>query len=246
MQRAGMKSFARARSMRFDWQKLVTPVTPKAVVADFQAKASELNTMQAKAQSVAQTVDPINWDEWKAKIQTPGVVEQMQKEYEALNFPVKNAMTPETEAKIAAIEADVLTAKKAAILGASELKETEKVIGTVNKVKAEGLDWSLEQWHAFIPGLEEQHKAEYENEDYLVPANQLKFDAVDWKQAGAEFVDGTDPDIGDVDEKIGDMCSQEEIDLVNEGKWSVARLFASKEERARISERTEKLLASAQ
>lgn len=239
-----MKSLARARSMRFEWQKLVTPLTPKAAVAEWQSRDGEISSKMMTAASISKTVEPIDWSYWSEAISTPGVVDELKAEYEALQFPTVNAYTAETNAKIAGIEEEILNAKKQAVLGADELKEVDKVIETINKLKTDGLTWSMEQWHAFLPGLEAQHKAEYEDENYLVSDDQLKSDSIDWSAAGKEFKEGLNPDLGPVPESVGDFNTSEEIALVKEGKWSVARVFASKEERAKIHERIEAKLAT--
>lgn len=244
MQRAGMRSFARARALRFDWQKLVTPATSKAAVAEYQRKASEVNQMTQQAGSIAPTVESIDWEHWKTQIEAPGVVEEMQKEYEALNFPNVEAMSSTNVEKIAGIEEDILAAKKAAVLGASELAETDKALAQVRTVQTEGMDWELDKWYSFMPGMKEQHLAEFEAEDYLITEGQRKLETVDWKAAGEEFKQGVDPDIGESEENVGDMNTAEELELVAQGKWSVARIFASRDERAKILDKTEKLLAS--
>lgn len=238
-----MKSVARTRAMRFEWQKLVTPLTPKATVAEWQAKDAEIQSMLAAARGTSLKVEPVDWAYWKTQISAPGVVEQMQKDYEALNFPTIDPYSPNNQAKLAGIQADVARAEKEAVHAANEVKEADKVIATVNKVKAEGLTWNLEQWQAFMPGLAEQHKAEFEDEDYIVSDETMKLESVDWKAAAKEYASGGNPDLGKADAKLGDMVLQEEVDLVESGKWSVARIFASKDERAVIQERVEKALS---
>jgi len=243
MQRGVMKSLARTRAMRFEWQKLVTPLTPKAVVAEWQAKDSEIQSKLTEASGTSLKVEPVDWAYWKTQITAPGVVEQMQKDYEALNFPKVDPMTADNQAKLSGIASDIAQAQKEAVHAANEVKEADKVISTVNKVKAEGLGWSLEQWQAFMPGLAEQHKQEFEDEEYIVSDEQLKLDSVDWAAASKEYSAGGNPDLGVAEEKIGDMVLAEELELVEQGKWSIARVFAGKDERAKIQERVEKTLA---
>lgn len=233
-----MKSVARVRCMRAAWQKLVTPLTPNAVVAQWQAREGEIARKNKLAASTSQTVEPIDWDYWKEAIEAPGVVEQMEAEYNALKFP---AVKPDLS-EVAAIEAEMEAATKAAALGQFELKEVEKVQAKAAQLKAQGLNWDLQQWYDFMPGLEAQHKAEYEDEDYLVKDELLKFEQVDWKAASAEIAKGADPDIGEAPAQVGDLRTAEEVELVESGKWSVSRLFASQEERARIQERVEKAM----
>lgn len=244
MKRGVMTSVARTRAMRFEWQKLITPLTPKATVAEWQDKDSEITKMVSEARGTSLTVEPVDWAYWKTQISTPGVVEAMQAEYAALNFPVVDPNTAENVAKLASIHADAIKAKKEAIHAANEVMEVDKVIATVNKVKAEGLTWTLEQWQAFMPGLADQHKAEYEDEDYVVSDEKLKLDTVDWKAAAKDYAAGVGhDDLEGAPANVGDMVLEEELALVKEGKWSVARIFAGKDERARIQEKVEKALA---
>lgn len=239
-----MNSVARARSMRFEWQKLVTPLTPKAVVAEWQSKDSEIATMMRESNSVSQTIEPIDWAYWETQISSPGVVAQMKADYEALKFEKVDAYSPENKAKLDGIKTAAAHAEKEAVHAASEVKEADKVIATVNKVKAEGLNWSLEQWQAFMPGMEDQHKAEFEDEEYIVSDEMLKLDSVDWKKAAEDFASGENPDIGVAPEKCGDMSLSEETELVKSGRWSIARAFASKDERAKIQEVVDKRMSA--
>lgn len=242
MKRGCMNGAARARSMRFEWQKLVTPLTPKAVVADYQSKDSEISTMIRESNSISQTVEPVDWAYWKTQITAPGVVEQMQKDYEALNFPKVEAYSPENKAKLDAIQESAKKAEKEAVHAANEVKEADNAIATVQKVKSEGIHWNLEQWQAFMPGLADQHKEEFEDEEYIVSEEMMKLDSVDWKAAAKQFSTGENPDIGIAQDRVGDMSIKEEVELVEAGKWSIARAFASKEERAKIQEKVEKAL----
>lgn len=189
-------------------------------------------------------MEAIDWEAWKGKIAAPGLVEQMQKEYEALHFPTVDPMNAEAKATVASIEAEVVKAHKAAVHGANEVKETDKVIDTVHKMKVDGLNWTLEEWQAFIPGLEAQQKAEYENEEYLVSDDLLRLEALDWKSARKEFAATGNTEMGEADEMVGDMSSSEEKALIDAGTWSIARVFASKEERAKIQARVEKTLSA--
>lgn len=239
-----MKSLARTRAMRFEWQKLVTPLTPNSVVQEWTRRQTEINAKITEARSMPATVEAIDWEHWKTQIAAPGVVEEMQKEYEALNFPKVEPFNEDAKATIAGIEAEVVAAKKAAVHGANEVKEVEKTIAIVKNLKANGLDWTLEQWQAFMPGLEQQHKDEYENEEYLVTEDQMKMESTDWKAAAEELKTTGDVDLGPQEEMVGDMSTSEEQELVKKGTWSIARLFAGKDERAKIQERVEKTLSA--
>jgi hypothetical protein len=238
-----MKTLARTRGARFEWQKLVTPLTPKATVAEWTRRQAEINAKVKESRTLPHTVEAIDWAHWKTQITAPGVVEEMQREYEALNFAKVEPFTAEVKETIASIEAEMATAKRAAVHGANEVKEADKAIAAVNKLKVDGINWSLEDWHKFMPGLEEQHRNEYENEDYLATDDQIKLEGMDWKAAAKEFAATGDADMGPADEFVGDMNTFEEQELVKSGTWSIARVFAGKDERAKIQERVEKALS---
>jgi len=242
MQRGAMKSIARTRAMRFEWQKLVTPLTKKSVVAEWEAKDSEIKIMMKEAASVSQKVEAIDWAHWKSVISSPGVVEQMQKDYEALNFPTVDPYAGDKTEKLASLDAEIVKAQKEAIHGTSEVAEADKVIATVNKVKAGGLHWDMKQWFDFLPGYEQQLNEDYENEEFLPSEEHDKMGSVDWVAAKKEFMETGNTDLGVPDERIGDMYLSEELEQVEKGTYSIARAFASREERARIQERVEKAL----
>jgi hypothetical protein len=243
VKRGVMNSLARTRAMRFDWQKLVSPHTPKAEVAEWQSKDAEIQTLKSEAQGVATKVEPVDWAYWRTQVLQEGLVDQMEKDYNANKFPVIDPMSGENVAKLAQIAEETELSKKEAVHAANEVKEADKVIATVHKVKAEGLLWSLEQWQAFMPGLAEQQKEQFEDEEYIVDDESMKMETVDWKTAAKEYAAGNNPDLGIPDEQIGDMNLLEEQALMQAGTWSIARVFAGKEERARIQSRVEKTLA---
>lgn len=239
-----MRTLARSRGMRFEWQKLVTPLTPKSVAEEWTRRQTEINQKLKEARSMPAKVEPIDWAHWEAAISTPGVVAEMKKEYEGLNFAKVDPMTEDAKATVASIEAEVVAAQKAAVHGANEVKEADKAAALVKNLKDNGLNWDLEQWHKAIPGLEDQHKAEYENEEYLVSEDLLRLETTDWKAAGEEFVSTGNTDLGASEEMVGDMSTAEETELAKAGKWSIARAFAGKDERAKIQERVDKTLSA--
>lgn len=240
MKRGVMNNVARTRAMRFEWQKLVTPLTSKAVVADWQAKNSEVTKRLAEARGASLTVEPIDWEYWKKEIKSEGAVEEMQKEYEAMTFPKMEAYTPEVRAKLDSIEADATLAEKEAVHASGEVKEADKVLETVQWFKKEALHWEYTQFQDFIPGLKEQHMEEFENEFYNPTEEMKKLDSVDWRAASADLKEGKRPDLGTPEDRLGDMSISEERALQEQGKWSIARVFASKDDRAKIQERVEK------
>lgn len=238
-----VRQFHSGRTMRFDWQKLVTPFTSKAWVAEMQNYEKDLNTKKVASGSLASTVEPIDWAHWEATIATDGVVAELKKEYEAMTFaPVQadgSEISAEKEASmIAEAEADVRMAQY-------ELKAADKVLGLVTKAKNEGQQWTCEEWEAFVPGLNSKFDADWDNEDYLPSAASVKLHSTDFKDVQNRIKAGDKTVVDDIqcDDLVGDISTNQEIELINNGEWSIARLFAGAEERAAIAAEVKRLKA---
>lgn len=205
---------------------MVTPLTPKAVVAEWTSKEAEIVKMSAQANSVSQAVPAIDWSYWQNAIKTPGVVDQLKKEYEGLKFPVVTADTPENTAKISSITAELEHSKREAVHAGNEVKEAAKVAAAYETVKKEGLTWTRDQWYAFIPGLREQHLAEHDNEDYIINDEEKKASDFDFVAAKQAMLAGQDIGAPELTRPIGDLDWNEEQKLMDEGRWSIARMLA--------------------
>lgn len=237
------RQFHTQRPMSFQWQKLVTPFTSKAWVAEMQAFEKDLSVKQVAIGSLPTTVDPIDWEHWEKEIETEGVVAALKAEYENMNFPKPKSdgseITAAREATmIAEAEADVRFANY-------ELAAADKALALIHRVKNEGQTWTFEQWEAYIPGLSKDFDAKYEAEDFLPSKDSVKLHAMDFKEVRARIKAGdkTLMDELHVDDQVGDMSTKAEIEMIKKGEWSISRLFAGAEERAAIAAEVKRIRA---
>lgn len=228
------RGVAQKRAMRFDWQKLVTPYTSKAWVEQMQAYEKDFGMKKVAASSLPANVAPIDWGYWRANIQTEGLVDELEAEYNAMTFaPAQgdgSAITVKQEASmVAEAEADVRMAQY-------EIKAAEKVLAAMHKAKNEGQNWTHEEWEQHIPGYNEQFEADYENEDYLPTPASVKLHGTDFKEILKRLQSG-DKTVTEelaVDDTVGDISMAHEQSLIDKKTWSIARLYADAGERAKI------------
>lgn len=237
------RQFHSQRPMRFEWQKLVTPFTSKAWVAEMQNYEKDLGTKKVAAGSLSSTVAPIDWAAWEEEIETMGVVEELKKEYESMRF--ESAKPDGTEIS-AAREKEMISEAEADVrLATYELQAADKVLALVTKVKNEGQTWTHDQWEAFIPGWNKQFDADYEADDYLPTKDTVKLHATDFKEIQQRIKAGDITVLDDLhcDDLVGDVSSKAELALIKQGEWSIGRLFAGAEERAAIAAEVKKIKA---
>lgn len=229
------KSLARQRAQRFDWQKLVTPFTSKAWVAEMQAYEKDLSSKKVNSQSLSQTVEPIDWAAWEAEIETEGVVAELKAEYEAMTFA---AATPDgseiSDARAAQMIAD---AEADVRLAQYELAAADQVLSVVKRAKNEGQTWTHEQWESYVPGYNQNFDDRYEDEAFVPTDQSFKNQGVDFKDLQKRIAAGDKSALDElaVDDKIGDMSTKEELEVMAKGEWSIARVVADAEARAKIS-----------
>lgn len=237
------RGFAQKRSTRFDWQKLVTPFTSKTWVEQMQNYEKDFGMKKVAASSLPATVEPIDWDAWRNEIDTEGLVDELKAEYEAMTFPTAqpdgSEITASQEAAmIAEAEADVRMATY-------ELKAADKVLALMTKAKNEGQNWTHEQWEQYMPGYNAAFEAAYENEEYLPSPTSAKLHSTDFKDI-IQRIKAGDKTVAEelaVDDQIGDISMSEEQALIAKKTWSIARLFADAEERAKIQADVEAIRA---
>lgn len=230
--------------MRWDWQKLVTPRTPKATVAELKAKAADLIAKRQEANAVSKTVAPIDWEFWSKEINTPGVVDNIRKEYEALKF-AGPAVDPEIQKVIDKTESTIVKSAAEARLAAFEVEQSDKVIAKLETIKVEGFKYAADQWTEVMPFMEEQIEQDKENLDWVYDEGERELLDVDMKSVKEQVLAGIKPqllnEINPV--KLGHYNQAEEEKLKAEGRWSIARTFASMEERVEIQKKVDTLLA---
>jgi len=245
MQSRAIQSVARTRGMRWDWQKLVTPRTPKAAVAQYQARAQELISKRQEARAVPKEIPAIDWAFWEKQIAAPGVVAGIRKEYEGLKFdpPVLDSAV---KAVLDETQNAIVRAVGEARLAAFELQESDKVIEKLEKVKSEGSVYQTDQWIETLPFMEEQIEQDREDLDWVPDDGERELLDIDMKAIKESVKAGLRPKLvpDTTDLKLGHYDHAEEERLKKEGRWSIARSFATREERKKITEHVDKLLAA--
>lgn len=223
------KSFARQRSQRFNWQKLVTPWTPKSFVVHCTAVQKEISVKKTAAQSVPAEVPKIDWEHWKTVIKAPGVVDTLQTEYEGLKFSeastsAHDALKAEGLQHIEVAESTLGTTKK-------EKVATDKALAAFEKVQSEGLHYTTEQWVDTMPGIEKEMQDLFDDEEYIPNDEEERIAALDFGEVEKEFK------LGQFNQQIpenlvlGDRSLAEEKEVMEAGEWTIERLFADKEQR---------------
>lgn len=218
------KSFARQRSQRFNWKALVSPYTSPDFVAFCEGSSKEISAKTVLASSIPKTIPQIDWAHWKNTIKSPGVVEEMQKEYESIVFQdaSADAFTP-LKAKnlhmVAVAEAGLGSVKV-------ELAAADKAILAIQEMKKDGFHWTADKWTTKIPGLEAQLKDQFENEDYLPSDQEEKIAALDFGDLAKDFKAGTME--GQPADSIGDLSLAEERAIIEAGDWTIARLYTDR------------------
>lgn len=237
-----MQGFARQRAQRFQWQKLVSAYTPQEFIAYCQGAEKEIAAKNMLASTIPKEVPKIDWAHWKTQISAPGVVDQLQKEYESIVF------TDQTMDEFAGLKAenDAMVAVATAELGAAkaELARADKAVQAVQQMKAEGLTWTADQWIEKIPGLEAQMREAFDNEEYLPSDEEEKVAQLDFADLQKDFLNGTFE--AEPSAAIGDLDLKEEKDLIERGEWSISRLFTNREGREKLLEEVRKANKDAQ
>jgi len=140
-------------SRNLNWQRVVNKWTSKNFIDTWRKLETEINTLKFTARSLPTEVPPIDWASWKKKIEAPGVVDEMQREYETKEFAPEKANFEETDRYIDKMEQwyTVLrefSQKKIVMLEAKleELYEERSTVGW----------WTTADVFFKFPGLQDQ------------------------------------------------------------------------------------------
>jgi len=177
---------------------------------------TEVKAMKATAGQLSTTVPPIDWAHWRKTIQTPGLVDKLQKEYETQTFP-----------EGAKIDLDVFNKYwEQRIKIAQEFAEEDRVYaGDLSKWKGELEEmkrtrwwWGNDEYLRRFPGLKEQLDEEYVNFPKYYRQKEAEealdeMDPAEFRKALAEgrempFPEGLGSKIGDLD--LGEVRAQKQ------------------------------------
>jgi len=127
------------------------------------------------------------------------------------------------------------------------LEASDKVIAKLEQVKVEGINYRSDEWIETLPFMEQQMEQDREDLIFAPDDGERELYDMDIKPFKAAVIAGQRPvlfpNLDTKNLRFGDFDYEEEERLKKEGRWSIARTFASKEERQKITERVDKLLA---
>jgi hypothetical protein len=231
-----------------NWRKLIHPRLQKSDAAKLASTDKLFREWEDTAMRVPSEVPTIDWAEWKKAIKTPGVVEELQKEYEANK--VEDVSYDHLKPVFAKNEAAIAELKQLLPFLKNELQECDKHHKQLEHNKTASDNWTMDDWYKYYPGLEDYHR-EQGKVDLVLPTLDEKAnrEAGGLKELIAIMKTGEYIDTQIVTDELtksrttmGDYDFVEEDKLMAKGEWSIERLHKSKEERASIHEKSLKLL----
>ena len=70
-------------SLEFKWQHMLTPNTPADFTSGMRAIDTQLASMRQELSGVPDSIEPIDWSEWEAKIEDKAALEKIKSNYES-------------------------------------------------------------------------------------------------------------------------------------------------------------------
>lgn len=224
------------------WEALVGPQMDKEVVEDCRKLDSSLSSRNSLANSVPKKVETIDWAHWEKAIRAPGVVAEIKKEYDAIQYT--NHTIAEVKDILDENAAMVEESKKKLPLYKHEIAAATAKVEEYKKAKVASDNWGLKEWYNFMPGVEEQFRNEAMRDEWALDIKTENMENIDLKEIIAQIKDGKTPTFPELPvDTVGDLDPIEEEELKSKGVWSIARQGASKEQRDVIQEKVQKLIA---
>jgi len=157
-------SFRRTLRRSINWGRLATGLEgeeAKAKVTLLRAYYGQIENLERKYPSAPA---PIDWETYKSTVQTPGVVDELKKSFEAISYPTPapedfEGMSAGMSANKTALAADIAGLKEA-ITGLEERVAFEEA----NKTNEET---TLEDWAAKYPEQYAEAEAEVSNHEWF-------------------------------------------------------------------------------
>jgi len=155
----------------FGWERAVSPFNKNSSV-HFREIDNRLDSMWKEANSIPTKMEPIDWDAYRKLIKEPGVVDALQKEYEAKTYPV---LAPTNKEAVAAHFAR-LTKGSLALKAFAEkhLVRLKKDLADVELERVDRPFWTLEDYYEAMPGIQEQLVTELEDCQWMLDAESEK------------------------------------------------------------------------
>lgn len=230
--RAQRRTFASAAAVN-SWKDLVSPWTPPEFIQRMKTQESKINGMKGEMGSTVD-VPEIDWDHWATVIKTPGVVAEMKKNYEAHEFDDLSIADMEGEFKAQQDEAQA--ARRKSVWASRELERTQYCKGIAKRVSTEMYEWNQWQWMDAIPGMEEEIVERVHNEDWMASEREEQLKSFDFASLAESWKQGVEGQVPAAAERVGDIYPEEEMQLMEDGAWSIKRLYLFKEERDKLQD----------
>jgi len=150
----------RTVAVRSYWESIVTPATSEAKREMLMKRHNDLNARRNALGQTPSNVEPINWDEFRSQIKTPGFIDQLKAEYESKKY-AEASIPPEMVAFNQRLDKEVEESKNGIQFRQSALEEAEYEL---DKMKWIEENWeNLEYWDAAdqIPGAHESLMEEF-------------------------------------------------------------------------------------
>lgn len=144
---------------KFSWNHLVTPYTAPDFIARMKSLDQSLAQMRAESFGAPETVEPIQWAEWEAKIDDKAQVRQIKESYTSFKPPTGG------DTSMAELDAQIERAIKASTQSKevidAELAKYREELARAKQEKPAVHNWHFHDYMNRYPGLAEQMRAQY-------------------------------------------------------------------------------------
>lgn len=148
-------------------------------------------------------VKPINWDTWTKQIEDKEFVKKVKKDYEAMDFNLYSGKEDPSE-KAEWKQLEELAKKRVDFLN-EQLDELNTKLAQAIYDRECVAHFDAFHFYDRMPGLEQEHKAEFVSELYLPSAEDQELDKLDMQPFIKQLSEGVEPSIREVEgiEKVG-------------------------------------------
>ncbi len=205
----------------------MTPLTNPNFIARMKELDTKFSSMKTEMFGVAPKVDEVDWKFWESNIGNKALVQSLRKEYEAAKF---EEVKGEDLSKINAdLDFAIEKASGAAAISKEELPKLQAQLQSAIEEKKSVHSWSVEDYYARYPGLEQQLRDEYMLGDFLPSDAEERLEAQDVNEARKQFKSGAEITVPeDFPDRIGDFSLAEEqkkVDALLNRMFSGAKQF---------------------
>jgi len=152
----------------FNWQSLVTPLSPPEFTSRMRSIDNQLSTMRQELIGVPDEIEPINWNEWEQKIEDKAAFQQIKSQYEGLDIQPQKGQ--DLREQLNQIDTGIAKIKETEELVRSDLTKYQHELELAIKEKEEIHRWHYHDFLNRYPGLAEQNREQY-MQGYQLPSD---------------------------------------------------------------------------